>query len=77
MVVFFLLGDIGTHYVKNLMVMTRHHHVKLHMFLDHQRAIYEVNRVNEEVDQWDNLRSSLTDFWIKDNKANIIKLIEV
>jgi hypothetical protein len=63
--------------LKNLIVLDRRTHGRLHSFLRLQRVIIEKS-INENVENcWNNLRVPMTTTWLETASVKVIKLWEI
>lgn len=63
--------------VKNLMVMDRKTHIRLHQYLDLQRAIIEKSMNENRGNCWNTLIVPMTTAWLETTSAKVIKLWEI
>lgn len=63
--------------LKNLLIMSRHHHGRLHGFLRIQRVAYEKSLGMNSVNCWNTFRVAQTTAWLETTNANVIKLCEL
>jgi hypothetical protein len=63
--------------VKNLMVMDRRTHGRLHKYLDLQRAIIEKSMNENRGNCWNTLIVPMTTAWLETTGAKVIKLWEI
>lgn len=62
---------------KNLMVMDRRIHGKLHLYLDLQRVILEKSGIENIENCWKTLIAPMTTAWLETTSAKVIKLWEI
>jgi hypothetical protein len=63
--------------IKNLIIISRSQHGKLHMYLDKQRVIIEKSMSDNSENCWDNLRVPMTTTWLETASVKVIKLWEI
>lgn len=63
--------------VTNLMVLTRGTHVKLHRYLDDQRAVLEKSGIVNSENCWKPLIAPMTTAWLETTSAKVQKLWEI
>lgn len=76
-VVHHLNGNPKNNELTNLVVMSRQAHVKLHSFLNRQRALLERSNKGNAENCWNNLIVPMTTTWLETANVKVQKLWEI